>query len=147
MKIQQEMCSTFSIFNPYMQHPQFYTLTIWSLILHFCHFLPCLIIPWNPSFNIFNSLKQNVISSPIKVFTNSSLHFSSWKWKGWKWRVESINMKLIIGQKLMIDRMKIEMSPMRPIFPLEIFSIQCMNTEYRYQPLQTIYVLLLFKGW
>ena len=61
--------------------------------------------------------------------------------------VESINMKLIIGQKLMIDRMKIEMSPMRPIFPLEIFSIQCMNTECRYQPLQTIYVLLLFKGW
>ena len=34
-----------------------------------------------------------------------------------------------------------------PNIPLEIFSIQCMNTEYRYQPLQTIYVLLLFKGW
>ena len=51
------------IFDPNVQHPKVYTLSISSLILHFYHFLPCLIIPWISSCSISNSISQNVISS------------------------------------------------------------------------------------
>ena len=57
------LSATSSVFHPNMQHPQFYTLSISSLILHFCHSLPCLIIPWISSCTISNSIRQNVISS------------------------------------------------------------------------------------
>ena len=59
----RHLSATSSVFHPNMQHPQFYTLSISSLILHFCHSLPCLIIPWISSCTISNSIRQNVISS------------------------------------------------------------------------------------
>ena len=59
----RHLSATSSVFHPNMQHPQFYTLSISSLILHFYQFLLCLIIPWISSCSISNSINQNVISS------------------------------------------------------------------------------------
>ena len=88
-------------FHPSMQHPKFYTLSISSMILHFYHFLTCLIIPWISSCTISNSISQNVISSQpfhphLKCLPFHPCIFHPRMTRiGWKRRVEYANMKLL----------------------------------------------------
>ena len=88
-------------FHPSMQHPKFYTLSISSMILHFYHFLTCLIIPWISSCTISNSISQNVISSQpfhphLKCLPFHPCIFHPRMTRiGWKSRVEYANMKLL----------------------------------------------------
>ena len=54
-------------------HPKFYTISFSSLILHFYHFFPCI-----SSCSFSSSIMQNIISSPVKIFTILSFYFSSY---------------------------------------------------------------------
>ena len=99
--LQRHLSATSSVFHPNMQHPQFYTLSISSMILHFYHFLTCLIIPWISSCTISNSISQNVISSQpfhphLKCLPFHPCIFHPRMTRiGWKRRVEYANMKLL----------------------------------------------------